>query len=145
LRWGSGEIEIAGVDFLDRRGRPADVFETGGPLTVRIRYTAHRPIEEPVFGLAIHHESGFHINGPNTRFGGLALGTLEGAGHLDYTIPELPLLAGGYLLTAAVYDRSLSHAFDHHERMYRFVVQTNRVAERFGTVHIPGEWRWTSG
>ena len=144
LRWGSGEIEIEGVDFLDRRGRPADVFETGGPLTVRIRYNAHRPIEEPVFGLAIHHESGFHINGPNTRFGGLTLGLLEGAGQIDYTIPELPLLAGGYLLTAAVYDRSLAHAFDHHERMYRFVVQTGHVAERFGTVHIPGEWRWTS-
>ncbi len=144
LRWGSGEIEIEGVDFLDRRGRPADVFETGGRLTVRIRYNAHRPIEEPVFGLAIHHESGFHINGPNTRFGGLTLGLLEGAGQIDYTIPELPLLAGGYLLTAAVYDRSLAHAFDHHERMYRFVVQTGHVAERFGTVHIPGEWRWTS-
>lgn len=144
LRWGSGEIEIVNVDFLDRRGHPAEVFETGGSLTVRIRYVAHRPIEEPVFGLAIHHESGFHINGPNTRFGGLALGTLRGAGHIDYTIPELPLLAGGYLLTAAVYDRSLSHAFDHHERMYRFVVQTGHVAERFGTVHIRGEWRWTS-
>jgi len=144
LRWGSGEIEIVGVDFLDRRGRPADVFETGGPLTVRIRYNAHRPIEEPVFGLAIHHESGFHINGPNTRFGGLPLGTIQGAGQIDYTIPELPLLAGGYLLTAAVYDRSMSHAFDHHERMYRLVVQTGHVAERFGTVHIPGVWRWTS-
>lgn len=142
-RWGSREIEITSVEFLDAQGRSPRAFETGAPLTIRLHYLAHQPIEEPVFGLAIHHANGFHINGPNTRFGGLSLGALSGSGYVDYTIDALPLLAGGYVLTAAVYDTTMTHGFDHHERMYRFVVQTKSVAERWGSVYIPGHWRWS--
>lgn len=143
-RWGSREIEISRVELLDAQGRTPPAFETGQPLTVRLHYLAHQPIQEPVFGLAIHHSNGFHINGPNTRFGGLALGTLSGAGYVDYTIADLPLLAGGYVLTAAVYDTTMTHGFDHHERMYRFVVQTSHIAERWGSVYIPGQWTFAS-
>jgi lipopolysaccharide transport system ATP-binding protein len=139
-RWGDRQIEIIRVELLDDRGRTPATFETGAALTVRLHYLAHQPIVEPVFGLAIHHINGFHINGPNTRFGGLSLGTLSGAGYVDYRIPELPLLAGGYVLTAAVYDSTMTHGYDHHERMYRFTVQTTQIAERWGSVLIPGQW-----
>jgi ABC-type polysaccharide/polyol phosphate transport system ATPase subunit len=141
-RWGSREIEITRVALLDAQGREPSAFQTGELLTVRVCYEAHRPIDEPVFGLAIHHASGFHINGPNTRFGGLSLGTVSGRGYVDYTIAELPLLAGSYVLTAAIYDSTMTHPFDHHERMYSFVVQTSAIAERWGSVHIPARWSW---
>ena len=141
-RWGSREIEITRVMFLDAHGHEASAFQTGDPLTVRVYYDAHEPVDDPVFGLALHHASGFHINGPNTRFGGLSLGRVRGRGYVDYTIDELPLLSGSYVLTAAIYDTTMAHPFDHHERMYSFVVQTSAIAERWGSVHIPARWSW---
>ena len=141
-RWGSREIEITRVMFLDAQGHEASAFQTGDPLTIRVYYDAHEPVDDPVFGLAIHHASGFHINGPNTRFGGLSLGRVRGRGYVDYTIDELPLLSGSYVLTAAIYDTTMAHPFDHHERMYSFVVQTSAIAERWGSVHIPARWSW---
>ncbi|WP_026370225.1 ABC transporter ATP-binding protein [Kallotenue papyrolyticum] len=142
-RWGSREIEITGVELLDSRGQPASVVGTGERLTIRIHYQAHQPIVEPVFGLALYHASGFQINGPNTRFGGLAFGTVRGCGHVDYTIEELPLLAGTYTITAAIYDSSMTQAYDHQHQMYTLTVQTASIAERWGSVYIPARWSWT--
>jgi lipopolysaccharide transport system ATP-binding protein len=139
-RWGSREVEIVRVQLLDGRGREPSVFQTGDTLTLRIHYEAHQPVTDPVFGIALHHASGFHINGPNTRFGGLSLGTVQGNGYVDYTIDELPLLAGDYVFTVAIYDASLTHPFDHHHMLYPFVVQTNAIAERWGSFYIPARW-----
>lgn len=141
-RWGSREIEITRVALLDAQGREPSAFQTGESLTVRVYYEAHQPIDDPVFGLAIYHANGLHINGPNTRFGGLSLGSVRGRGYVDYTIDELPLLSGSYVLTTAIYDTTMTHPFDHHERMYSFVVQTSAIAERWGSVHIPARWSW---
>lgn len=135
------DIEITGVDLLDAAGRMVPVVETGEAMTIRIHYQANRPVTDPVFGLAIHHVNGFHINGPNTRFGGLDTGTLRGAGYIDYTIDELPLLAGDYQITAGVFDSTITHGFDLHDRRYRMVVRTSQIAERWGSVYIPGHWR----
>jgi lipopolysaccharide transport system ATP-binding protein len=140
-RWGSREIEIERVVLLDRHGHETGVFNTGDSLTVRMCYHAHTPVTEPVFGLAIHHANGFQINGPNTRFGGLQLGTVQGGGYVDYTVDNLPLLQGQYVLTAAVYDAAMAHPYDHHERMYPFTVHTGSIAERFGSVYLPARWR----
>ena len=43
-------------------------------------YVAARRVEKPVFGLAVYHESGTHVTGPNTHFGGWLLYTSEAAG-----------------------------------------------------------------
>ena len=33
------------------------------------------------------------------------------------------------------------HTYDHHDRMYRLTVQSDHLAERYGLLAIPGEWR----
>nr|PZN18229.1 MAG: ABC transporter ATP-binding protein [Chloroflexota bacterium] len=141
-RYGSREVEIVGVELLDAEGRQRAVFHAREPLTVRIRYHAHRPVPRPIFGLALHHEGGFLLSGPNTRFFGLDIPQLSGAGHVDYTIPSLPLLGGRYLLSAAVYDDSMLHPYDHHDRLYRLTVQSDQGRERFGVLALEGRWSW---
>ena len=112
---------------------------------VRMHYFARERVELPVFGLAIHHISGFHINGPNTRFAGLRIPYVEGEGVVEYRIPHLPLMEGTYLLTVAAYDWSMTHPYDHHEKKYRFRVVTRRIREKYGVFYIPSEWEWTPG
>ncbi len=79
------------------------------------------PVANPVFGLAIHHDNGAHIAGPNTRFGGLDIPRLEPVGSLTYTIPALPLLASTSFSVAAV-DSVDSETYDYHDRRYPFQV-----------------------
>ena len=46
-RWGSGEIEITEVKFLDAQGRERRAFKTGESMVVRLRYHAHTKLSGP--------------------------------------------------------------------------------------------------
>jgi len=139
-RWGSGEVEVLGVDFLDAQGNGRRVFETGEKMIARISYCAHRRVERPVFGVAIHRHDGLHINGPNTKLSGYDIDYVEGKGEIDYIIERLPLLEGRYEFTVAIYDDSCLHPYDHQERAYEFIVREGDVRERYGALYIPCQW-----
>lgn len=141
-RWGTREVEIVRVELLDSDEEPRTIFDTGECLIVRIHYLAHECIDYPVFGVALYHRSGLHLNGPNSRFAGLPIDAIEGEGMVEYIIESIPLLEGEYLVSASVYDYSMSHPYDHHDRKYSFRVQAATLRERYGLLYIPSRWSW---
>ena len=140
MRRGSREVEIVDVELLDQNGTRQQVFQTHDPVTIRMHYVAHQTIRNPVFGIGLHHEGGLWLSGPNTNFDGLDIPLLSGEGYVDYAIPSLALLSGRYMLSVAIYDDSMLHPFDHHEKMYRLVVQSGGLRDRFGTLSLRGTW-----
>lgn len=141
-RWGGREVEITGVRLLDRDGNAAAAFQTNAPLTLEIRYLAHEPVHDPIFGLAIFRSDGVHVNGPNIRHAGLNMGLVEGEGVLRYCVERLPLLPAQYKVTVAVYDSFIKKAFDHHDRAYTLRVAGGGTKEIDGVVTIPATWEW---
>jgi hypothetical protein len=144
-RWGSHEAEILDVAFLDEKGEPSTLFTTGDPLTIRIRYRAQRPIERPVFGVAINTVDGIHVAGPNTKADDLPIAAIDGQGHVDYVIRELPLLPGEYRVSASIYDDSCTHAYDYHDRRFAFRVLPSGPGSRYGVVQLPARWEHAAG
>jgi lipopolysaccharide transport system ATP-binding protein len=143
-RWGSYEAEITQVQLLDGQARECRSFATGDAFVARIHYTAHERIENPLFGVALHHADGSHISGPNTALADYSIEAISGDGYMEYTIPSLPLLKGSYLFSAAIYDSKARHAYDHHHQAYTFhVTESDSVRERQGMIHIPGHWQLT--
>lgn len=141
-RFGSGEVDITAVDILGPDGLPHPIVLTGQPMSIRLRYTAHEPIDHPVFGIAIHRDDGVHVTGPNTRDAGLAIERIDGEGELTLRIDRLPLLEGNYEISAACYDASLNHAYDHHDRRFPLRVRAGDVRERFGLLALGATWAW---
>ncbi|HKP54304.1 MAG TPA: ABC transporter ATP-binding protein [Chloroflexia bacterium] len=140
-RWTTGDIQITGVEFVDASGEASSLFHTGQPFTIRIKYEAKKRLEKPVFGLALYTENGTHINGPNTLFSGLEIPAIEGTGHVDYHIEELPLLTGRYSVTVAVTGPDTTDIYDHQHQAYSFVVQpTPGLPERYGLFYMPAKW-----
>ncbi len=140
-RWGSGKVRITQVELCDANGEPATTFASGDTLTVRLHYMAPRRVEHPIFGLAIYHESGAHVTGPNTHFGGLDIPAIEGKGVITYEAPRLPLLGGLYRLSAAVVDSSDNETYDYHDRLYDFQIYPDSRNESYGIVTLRGGWR----
>jgi lipopolysaccharide transport system ATP-binding protein len=137
---GSGDIEVVDVEYLDGEGHSTKVGRSGDPFVIRIHYRAKQPVQRPVFGLAIHHESGAHITGPNTRYAGVDLPTLEGEGHVDHRFEALPLLPGTYRLSAAIVDWNLIHVHDFVDQGYTLIVQPGSNLEQHGYVSLGGTW-----
>jgi ABC-type polysaccharide/polyol phosphate transport system ATPase subunit len=143
-RWGSRVVTIAHVTLLDGHGDAVQHLRTGDALTIVMHYRADAPVARPVFGLAIYHEDGTHLTGPNTRVGGLAIDHVEGEGTVRYHIENLPLLPGRYVVSVSAYDYDLIDAFDHRERVATFSVTEGGTLERFGKVTMGGTWQVTS-
>jgi lipopolysaccharide transport system ATP-binding protein len=139
-RFGSGDAAITNVRFFNSQGAEAHVFFAGRPMTVRISYQARQRVDRPVFGVAIYRSDGVHVNGPNTRLAGLDIPFIEGDGEVDYVIESLPLLAGSYDFSAAIYDYECVHALDHQHRAHKFLVQNGDVKEPYGMVYAPSHW-----
>jgi lipopolysaccharide transport system ATP-binding protein len=138
-RWGSGRVRITAVELCDGSGRKSFAFGSGESFTVRIHYAAPQRVERPVFGVGVYHETGAHVSGPNTQFGGLTIPAIEGEGVVSYKIPSLPLLAGRYRLAVAALDEGDGEMFDYHDRLYDFQVYPNS-SERYGLVTLGGFW-----
>jgi len=144
-RFGSGEVEIVGVELLDGEGRECQILHTGRPAVIRVLYTARERVEQPVFGLAIHRDDGVHVSGPNTLDARLDIPFVEGEGALDYRIDALALMEGSYELSASCYDWTCSHPYDHHHRRFPMRVRAGSVRERFGLLWMPATWVHSPG
>jgi lipopolysaccharide transport system ATP-binding protein len=140
-RWGNRKIEITKVEFLDENGQPKNIFQTGDYFALRMEYEAHEPIDSPVFGMAIHHNDGTHITGPNTQFAGLDLGRVEGKGSVLYEVERLPLLEGLYKVSVAVHNVNDSEMYDDHDQGYQIrVIRNKNSEERYGYLTLNGRW-----
>jgi hypothetical protein len=145
-RWGSKEVEITSVTFLDDKGEKTDCIKSGERFRVRMAFHAHSKVNQPVFGIAIYSETGVHITGPNTKKHGVQIDSVEGKGSVEYDVDSLPLLPGTYLFSAAIYDMSGLQAYDHWEQSWKFhVIESETVAERYGLITIPSQWRIQHG
>ena len=139
-RWGTRELEVLGLDYFDAAGLPLQSASTGDPLVVRIRYRAHKPIDDPVFALGIYNESGLNIAGPNTGFAGVSVGTVEGDGSIDYAVSRLNLMPGTWRVSVAMWDQSMMHTYDQWEKEFELHVQPGSSVERFGLADLQGHW-----
>lgn len=140
-RPGSGEARVLRVELLNKESVPNTMFATGDLLIVRMFYRAKRQIEKPQFGLAIHHaQTGAHMSGPNNTQWGYEIESIEGEGFVDFRIADLPLLAGDFDLTIAVWDWNGVHCYDHWEQARRFTVISNPLLQQYGLVNLKGEW-----
>ncbi len=141
-RWGTREMELVRVRLSDRDGRERYLFETGEPCTLHLAFRAHRPIEDPVFGLGVFRKDGVCCYGTNTAVDGLSLGKLDGDGEVAIQIERLDLVEGEYLLDVAVHARD-GHPYDYHSRLYAFAVRS-RVRDS-GVARLAHRWRLQPG
>ncbi len=146
--YGSGEIELAGVQLLGGAGQPQAVFTTGDSLVVRLQYRARVPVQDPVFVIAIYRLDGVVVNQSISSKDGVQLGTVEGEGYVDIRFVPLLIGRGKYILSAAIFpvvdllDVNGRNPYSLHDRRYELTIeQPLDCAIELGLVCHPVEWR----
>jgi ABC-type polysaccharide/polyol phosphate transport system ATPase subunit len=140
-------VEGARIDevaFLDAHGEPAAIFDSGAPLTLRLRFTAHAPIDNPCVRLQFWTNHGVFVFGSNTYRHELELGRLHGSYEALCRIPRLNLLAGDYFARVGVWpDEYRSFAakapYDVHEFKHVIAVRSAR-ADGGGVARLDCAW-----
>jgi ABC-type polysaccharide/polyol phosphate transport system ATPase subunit len=139
-RWGSREIEIAEVALLGQDGEPRHVFQTGEPVTVRLKVRASGKIADFVFGVAIFNADGVCCYGTNTHLEELVPVELSGAGEVRLVIDRLDLVEGGYFLDVASHQRD-GYPFDYHRLLHSFRV--NSKLKDIGIYRPSHRWQFS--
>jgi lipopolysaccharide transport system ATP-binding protein len=141
IRYPGSDAYFEAVTILDRDEQPRQRFRTGEPLTIRLHYVTRLTVNDPVFGLAIFRDDGLRLNGPNTGLAGFDIKSINGRGHVDYHLPELPLLTGRYYVTAGLFDRSGSITYDYGDNLATFEVIPSERTDMHGIVHLNAQWK----
>ncbi len=142
---GQKPITIRAVEFVDDDGRHVPAAHTGKPLTVRVHYDAHRPVERPNFSFAVEDMAGVHIANPGVRTGDrLPDLVLSGQGHIDYRIPSLALGPGEYDLSVAIHDAHGMVRLDYQDRTVVLHVQPGDEPI-MGKIDLLGTWAAPQG
>lgn len=140
-RWGSGEARVEYAEVLDRHGVSVTKIRSGDPATIRVYYTMARPIERPVFSVAIHTLEGIHITGPTNRDANCIPEKLDGTGCVDLEFDCLRLLPSTYDISCSIHDFNLMHPYDVRPQLLRFDVERGPIQESDGFVSLGGRWR----
>ena len=135
---GTGEVRIVAVRILDAQATAVERIRTGDALTVAVTFRTTEPVHRPIFGVALFRDDGTYVFGPNTRWDEVLDGTYHGVYTYFAHYPGLPLLAGGYRVSVAVYDAG--HVAPHawHNQLHGFEVVSE--VEDHGLVRIPHAW-----
>jgi ABC-type polysaccharide/polyol phosphate transport system ATPase subunit len=122
-RWGSREVEISDVAFLDASGEPSFVFHSGDAMSIRMKVRTQHPIDDFVFGIGLFNADGVCCYGTNTFLEELNPDELSGAAEATFAIESLDLVEGTYKLDVAVHKRD-GFPYDYHRLLYTFRVKS---------------------
>ena len=122
-RWGSREVEITDVAFVDRSGQPSFVFHSGDPIEVRVKLRAAQPVDDFVFGIGLFNADGVCCYGTNTYLEEMNPKRLTGEAEATFAIESLDLVEGTYKLDIAVHKVD-GFAYDYHRLLYTFRVKS---------------------
>jgi ABC-type polysaccharide/polyol phosphate transport system ATPase subunit len=122
-RWGSREVEITDVAFLDREGQPSFVFHSGDPIAVRVKLRAAQPVADFVFGFGLFNADGVCCYGTNTYLEELNPQRLSGDAEATFAIESLDLVEGTYKVDIAVHKID-GFPYDYHRLLYTFRVKS---------------------
>jgi ABC-type polysaccharide/polyol phosphate transport system ATPase subunit len=136
-RWGDQTVTIDHVTITAADGAPRKVFGTGDPITVELSYTPHKPVVDPVVGVAIHKADGAHCYGANTDIERLHLPRLDRPGKVKIIFDRMELVEGGYSFSVAIHAKD-GHAYDFHDQMYPFSVRSK--IKDVGSFRPPHRW-----
>src|SRR5262249_25383742 len=122
-RWGSREVEITDVAFLNADRQAAHVFHSGEPMSVVVKARAKHAVDDFVFGIGLFDVDGGCCYGTNTYLEEMNPERLAGDVEATFSIDSLDLVEGTYKVDVAVHKRD-GAPYDYHRLLYTFRVKS---------------------
>ena len=116
------KVEITDVLLTHPRERQRPYLLPGEPLDIHISYLAAEPVDDAVFGIAIHDSEGRLMFGTNSELLAIQVGRIAGEGCFTFNFDAIPLLDGAYPVTIGIVGADDGPVYDWHEQRYQFEV-----------------------
>lgn len=128
-------VRITGVGLEHPGAGSRPYLLPNEPLVVRVGYETTEPVDDVVFGIAIHDVRGELVFGANTEVLEAPVGVIEGSGEVAFSFEGIPLLDGTYDLIIGVHRHAEGPVYDWREAQDHFEVMN--PARTVGLVALP--------
>jgi homopolymeric O-antigen transport system ATP-binding protein len=147
-RRGSGEVRFTAVRVVGAGGEEPELFRLGDRLVVEMEYRARQRVDDPSFDVAVYAANGVRVCTATTRLSAVSLGSLDGTGMTRCVFESIPLTAGGYTVTVAIFDRDDMTLYDQWHGAAAFSVASQTIGDtrwqlrqdEHGVVYLPVTW-----
>lgn len=150
--YGTGEMTITKVQFLDKNNREKYVYTSGEAMKIRICYSAGKLTAHPVFVAAIYRIDGVVVHQAISSMDGFDFGLIDGSGRVDIIYDPLLIGQGEYVTSVAIFHHvdplSMMEcpSYSLHDRKYHFkVLRPGECRVDLGIINHPVGWLHESG
>jgi len=126
---------IIEVQFLGPGGRPQEEFETGQPMTMRMRFVTDGPLPDPCFRVQFLRNDGLLVQGINNYRQEIHFLNVEGHYEVLLHYPSLNMLGGDYYANVGLWPdeyQSFSAKSPYDAREYKIIVTVRQKREHGG-------------
>jgi len=137
---------IIEVQFLDLEGHQKSVFDSGEPLTVRIRFiTTNGPLPDPCFRIQFLRNDGLLVLGMNNYRQEVHYPGIEGHFEVMLRFPTLDLLGGDYYANVGIWPdeyQSFAARSPYDAMEYKTIISVTQKREQGGgLVYCPCKFK----
>jgi lipopolysaccharide transport system ATP-binding protein len=137
-RFGSQEVQIEAVEIFARAGAPTHEVASGEPISVKIRYFAHKTFPGPIFSVSLSREDGLICFDTNTAAQGIQLPPISGRGEIVLHLQRIDLAGGRYFVDVGIFEHQWAFGYDYHWHVYPLTIEAPRVD--VGFLNPPHVW-----
>lgn len=101
-RWGTGDVKITKIEFLNENNILNNIFFTGENVLLRLEYEMKKNVKAAVIGFSFSRNDGVYCYGTNTQIDGLGHVELSNNGKVHLYLKKINLLPGIYYLDLEV-------------------------------------------
>lgn len=137
----SGELDLLGIQFRSKAGRPLDRVGTGDDVTIAFQLRAHTSLAGVTFGVGVHTTDFLYLTTHNSEHQ-FQVDTLPAGDHeITCAIRNMPLLPGVYSLRFGVTAGSAARTVFYGENLKHFqVVGKVPITVREGFFALDARW-----
>jgi ABC-type polysaccharide/polyol phosphate transport system ATPase subunit len=131
----AGTVEIQEVTLRNAEGEVTASFVAGQSMTVEVDLFAQEAVEDPVFNVNLHDNSGQHIFGTNTDWRWLSIDLDPGPARLRIDFPMLTMREGRFTLSVGIHSRDGKTIYAWRDRRTPFEVHS--ASDEPGRLFLP--------
>ncbi len=138
-------IILTDIDLYDDSGATKSVFDFGERMTMRIRYNAREAIPSPNVMVALMRSDGIGCSVYANDVDGVDLGTLDGEGTLELSLPPIALTSERYVIHILVRQRDTQRILCAQVGRSFHVRHELLDAMNYGVFHEAAQWKVETG
>ena len=138
-KFGTQEVSITSVRFLDQNGAVVDSILGGKSMTIEIDFKLFSPLTDLAVLLGIFTENEVKCFELSLHSVKGVIGSINGENKFRCRIPALPLLPGRYYANVGLFPTNYDYIYDYHFQAHPFHV-IGDAPNLTGIVSVQPEW-----